>query len=110
MKKIILLLCLLGFIHKSEAQTDTLIVKTSSLCEMCKERIENFLSFEKGIISSNVNVETREAKVIYQHEKTTPEKIRTAITKSGYDADSLKADVKAFNKLPACCRDEKNHH
>jgi hypothetical protein len=32
------------------------------------------------------------------------EKIRIAITKSGYDADSLKADPKAFKHLPECCK------
>ena len=86
-------------------QTDTLVVKTSVICNECKERIEHDLSFAKGVKSNVVNLETKEVTVIYNSEKTDPQKIRTAITKIGYDADSLKADQKAFNRLPLCCRE-----
>ena len=43
-------------------------------------------------------------KVTYVTKKTNPEKLRLAITKIGYDADELKADEKAYNKLPGCCQ------
>ncbi len=87
------------------AQTDTVIVKTSVICNECKERIEHDLSFEKGVKSNVVNLDTKEVTVVYNAAKTDPQKIRVAITKIGYDADSLKADQKAFNKLPLCCRE-----
>jgi len=105
MKKILLLIVLMAFALLTSAQSDTLVVKTSVLCNECKERIEHDLSFTKGVKSNVVNLDTKEVTVVYNGEKTNPEKIRVAITKIGYDADSLKADQKAFNKLPLCCRE-----
>ena len=88
----------------ASAQTDTVKIKTSALCDMCKERIEHDLSFEKGVKSSIMDIETKKVTVVYNPAKTDAEKIRAAITKIGYDADSLKADEKAFSKLPECCQ------
>jgi periplasmic mercuric ion binding protein len=86
-------------------------IKTSSQCEMCKERIEEALAFEKGIKDSDVDVEKQTVKVNYKKSKTSPEKIRKAISKAGYDADDVKADPKAYGKLPACCKkpDDPDH-
>jgi cation transport ATPase len=105
MKNILLLIMTMTFALLANAQTDTLVVKTSVICDECKERIEHDLSFTKGVKSNVVNLDTKEVTVVYNAEKTDPQKIRIAITKIGYDADSLKADQKAFNKLPLCCRE-----
>lgn len=91
------------------AQTDTVTIKTSALCEQCKEKIEHDLSFEKGVKSNVMNLETKEVTVVYNAQKTDPEKIRIAITKIGYDADSLKAVTKAFDRLPECCKAPGHH-
>ena len=92
------------------AQTDTIKIVTSSVCSTCKKTIEHDLSFEKGVKSSILNVETRELTVVYDSKKSNPDKIRLAVTKIGYDADSLKADPKSFKRLPECCKDPVNHH
>lgn len=91
------------------AQTDTLVIRTSALCETCKKAIEHDLSFVKGVKKSEVDLDEKVITVVYNAEKTTPEKIRMAITKSGYDADSLKADEKAFRRLPECCKSPDHH-
>ena len=105
MKNIFLIFLLSVTTSLVYGQTDTLVVKTSVICNECKERIEHDLSFAKGVKQNTVNLETKEVTVIYNSEKTDPQKIRTAITKIGYDADSLKADQRAYNKLPQCCRE-----
>ena len=79
-------------------------IKTSSQCDMCKEKIEETLAFEKGVKSSNVEVEKQIVTVKYRKGKTSPAKIRKAISKAGYDADDVAADPKAYSKLPACCK------
>jgi len=79
-------------------------IKTSMQCDMCKERITKALSFEKGVKEIKVNLETKEVTVMYNPKKTSSEKIRLAISKAGYDADEVKADAKAYNKLPKCCQ------
>jgi len=79
-------------------------IKTSSQCEDCKARIEEALAFEKGVKKSELDLETHIVTVSYKIGKTSPEKIRKAISKAGYDADDVKADPKAYGKLPACCK------
>ncbi len=79
-------------------------IKTSSQCYDCKARIEEALTFEKGVKKSELDVESKIVTVSYRKNKTSPEKIRTAISKAGYDADDVAADPKAYSKLPACCQ------
>jgi copper chaperone CopZ len=88
----------------SQAQTDTIKIKTSAQCSLCKERIETALAYEKGIKKSEVTIPGGECTVAYNKTKTTPTDIRNAIAKTGYDADSVAADPKAYAKLPACCK------
>lgn len=92
-----------------QAQTDTIQIVTSAVCNTCKRTIESDLSFERGIKKTSLDVETKIVTVIYDPAKTTPDKIRLAITKIGYDADSLKKDPKSFRRLPDCCRDPLLH-
>jgi len=94
----------------AHAQNDTVRIKTSAICDQCKERIENDLSFEKGIKSSNLDLNSKIITVIYSPKKTDSQKIREAITRIGYDADSLKADSKSYNKLPDCCKHPDKQH
>jgi copper chaperone CopZ len=100
--KIIIILMLLTVIVR--AQTDTIQIHTSAICNMCKKTIENDMSFEKGVKKATLDVDSKILTVVYNPEKTNAEKIRITVTKSGYDADSLKADEKAFRRLPDCCK------
>ena len=93
-----------------EAKIAELKVKTSAVCETCKERIEKNLAFEKGVKKSNLDVPSKIVTVTYNPQKTTPEKIRLAIANAGYDADEVKANPKAFKKLPDCCKQDNGKH
>jgi periplasmic mercuric ion binding protein len=90
--------------NAQEATTAELKVKTSAVCGMCKETIEKNLAFEKGIKKSVLDVDSKIVTVTYNPQKITPEKIRMAIAKSGYDADDVTADAKAYKKLDDCCK------
>jgi cation transport ATPase len=71
---------------------------------MCKESIEKAMAYERGVKSSNLDVESAILTILYNPEKTSPEKIKKAISLAGYDADELPANEKAYNKLNACCK------
>lgn len=86
------------------SKADTVWIKTSAQCEMCKETIEKALAYERGVILSELDLKTKEVKVIFNPEKTTPVKIRKAISLAGYDADDVPADAKAYRQLPRCCK------
>lgn len=77
---------------------------------MCKDRIEQGLAFEKGIKNSELDLETKIATVTYNPAKTSPVEIRKIISKLGYDADTIPADPKAYEKLPPCCKKDATKH
>ena len=85
-------------------KTETIVIKTSTQCGMCKERVEKAMAYEKGVIKSNLDVEKAEFTITYKPTKTSPEKIRKSISNLGYDADNVKANQKAHDNLPNCCQ------
>lgn len=66
----------------------------SMSCESCQHRIENKLSFEKGVKALNVNLPKKTVTIEYQPEKTSPEKLKAAIQDLGYTATPFKQKVK----------------
>lgn len=90
------------------AQSDTVKIQTSAVCETCKETIEHDLSFVKGIVSSNLDLSSKQLTVVYESKKIDANTVRMEVTKIGYDADSLKANPKSFKRLPECCKKPHN--
>jgi copper chaperone CopZ len=105
MKKLVIIISLISFAFAAYAQTEKVKIQTSAICTMCKDRIERDLAFEKGVKSSELDLETKILTVEYNSNKTNPDKIRTRITEIGYNADEKKRDPKAYSKLPECCQD-----
>jgi|KBSSwiStaDraftv2_1062776.scaffolds.fasta_scaffold2381978_2 copper chaperone CopZ len=112
MKKNILLAFLVAVASCLFAQENMaeLKIRTSAICETCKKTIEHDMSFEKGVKSVKLDLDSNVVVVVYNPAKTDENKIRLALTKAGYDADSLKADPKAIQKLPKCCRPDGGMH
>jgi mercuric ion binding protein len=84
--------------------TETITIKTSAVCDMCKETIEKAMAYEKGVKTSDLNVETAMLTVTFDPKKTSAEKIKASLNKTGYDADDLPADPKAYDNLNPCCK------
>jgi periplasmic mercuric ion binding protein len=84
----------------------TVKIKTSAICEMCKERIEKKLAFTKGVTDVNLDVDSKDkvVTVIFNPKKTSVEKIKKAIAEVGYDADEVVAETASYDKLPGCCK------
>ncbi len=90
---------------KAQGKADTtVVIHTSAECEMCQKRIEKALLFEKGIKDVKVDYENGNVTVRYNPTRITLTKIKQLLSKAGYDADDVKADEKAYNKLPECCK------
>lgn len=112
MKKLAIIITLITMSFAVKAQTEKVEIKTSAICGMCKSAIEEDLTFEKGVKSSDLDLETKIVTVEFNSKKTDADKIRTRITKVGYNADDKKRDPKAYDKLPDCCKDgghDKDH-
>ena len=97
-------LILIGVSAAAQKHNDTLLVKSTTICDMCEKTIETELIYEKGVQKVAVNLEDATVEVVYDSRKTTPAAIRAAISKLGYMADDVPADEAAWNKLPACCK------
>lgn len=69
---------------------------------MCKKRIESEVGKMKGVKKSELDLTTKVITVEYNPKKTSPEKIRKAISEIGYDADAVKANNRASKTLPHC--------
>jgi mercuric ion binding protein len=121
MKTIILALaafiCTLNNAHAQAADTaavkkegiQTIQIKTSAVCDMCKETLEKAMAFEKGVKDSNLDVDSKILTVKYDPKKTSPEKIKKAIILTGYAADEMPADSAAYEKLDPCCKKDWKH-
>lgn len=84
--------------------TETVQFKTSAVCDMCKARLEKSLAYEKGVQSATLDVPSKVLSVTYRPDKTTAPALRAAVQKTGYDADQLPADARAYTRLPECCK------
>lgn len=103
-------LMLLTLPSKAQQKSDTVRIETSAICGMCKTRLETELGYLPGIRSVDVDLNSKVATVIYKPKKLEPDAIRAKISALGYRADSIPADSKAFEQLPACCQAEGLHH
>lgn len=81
-------------------------IHTSTVCDMCEKTIEENLIYEKGVKKVHVDLEKSEIHVEYDPTKNTPEGLRKAVSKMGYQADDIPGDEVAFKKLPLCCQKE----
>lgn len=107
MKTLALLLALLiAGVTSAQKSTQHLDIKSSTVCDMCKQTIENDLIYEKGVKKVQVDLATSTVHIEYDARKNSAEQLRTALTKLGYAADGMPGDAAAFAKLPACCQKE----
>jgi len=79
-------------------------IKTSAVCESCKARIEKVVNKLEGVVSSDLNLEDKVLTVNYDKTKINVDEIRNKIRDTGYNADEVKKDERAYKKLPACCK------
>lgn len=103
MKTIIIICISVLFSVKLQAQVVTSTVAVKGNCGECKERIENAADI-KGVKTSAWDEKTQVITVTYDSKKVTLEQIEKAIAGSGHETGHEKADLKAYNGLPACCK------
>ncbi|MDG1842245.1 MAG: heavy metal-associated domain-containing protein [Crocinitomicaceae bacterium] len=101
---VFLFITFFSFSQKKEAKTQKVVIKTSTQCGMCKEKIEEELNYSKGIIYSELDVPTQMLTVKFKPAKISLQALKQKIAKIGYDADEVKAKEEDIQKLPKCCQ------
>ncbi|RTL60660.1 MAG: cation transporter [Sphingobacteriales bacterium] len=83
-------------------------IKVFGECSMSKHRIENAVKSIEGVRSASWDINSKLLKIEYSiFKKDMPDVIRKKLTALGHDTDKLKADDMAYQKLPVCCRYER---
>lgn len=85
----------------SNAKTET--VKVYGNCGMCENVIEKSAN-KKKMSEADWNKETKMATITYDSKKTNVDAILKDIALAGYDNQSFLAPDAAYNKLPGCCK------
>ena len=108
----LLMLLALGFsAFAQNAKTEKF--KVYGNCGMCEIRIEKAANSVDGVKSTDWDKETKMIKVSFDPGKTDLHKIHIAITDAGHDTEMHKASNEVYEKLPVCCkydREEKHEY
>jgi len=104
---IALLIMFAAFMARAGEFTDTFKVKGGD-CFESKKQIESAALDVIGVSMANWNSEKQELRIIFDESKTKVENIKKAVAKAGFDTDDFKAKDEVFNKLPDCCKYERD--
>lgn len=88
----------------AEEQLQKVVIKTTAQCEKCKARIEKAIKRLDGVAKVNLDVDSKELSITFNPLETNVLKLQKNVSNTGYDADSIKANPKAYNNLPECCK------
>lgn len=73
--------------------TDTVSLSVGGMtCAACQVRVQRALDKEPGVIRASVNLMLKSAEVTYDPGTTTPDAVREAITRTGYEAEIKKPE------------------
>lgn len=97
-----MLLMLVTTAVMAQKQT-TSTFKVSGNCEMCKSKIEKAAK-AAGATKAEWSEETHVMEVSFDGKKTSADKIQQKIAGVGYDTEKYKALATAYDKLPGCCK------
>ena len=89
--------------HAQIKNAKTENIKVYGNCGMCETTIEKAGSKSK-LYKTDWNVDTKMASITYDSKKTTADAVLKSIALSGYDNVSYLAPDDAYNKLPGCCK------
>lgn len=98
------LIILLSLILSVNCFGQEIKIQTSAECNQCKTRLEEKLTYTKGVKFAELDLETKIIVVGYSEKKISKDEIKKIISELGYDADDVKANPEAYEKLPACCK------
>lgn len=73
-------------------------------CELCKNRIENYVRRQYGVTSVKVDIKKKTTLVTWYPDRTNIENVKAAIATVGYDADDVTKEETSYKKLPPSCK------
>jgi periplasmic mercuric ion binding protein len=97
---------LAGFVGcSSETEATNTVVKLPTLqCGSCEQTVSTVLKAVEGVKDVKVDLKNKTAQVTFVANQATVATIEDAVVNAGYAANDKKADAKAYEKLPDCCK------
>jgi len=89
--------------HSKMASTKTETLQVSGNCGMCKTRIEKAAKLD-GVSKADWNEKSNILSVTFDPAKTNMDLISKKVAAVGHDNSLVKANDKAYNALPGCCK------
>ncbi len=86
----------------AQSKTESFLVNGN--CGMCEKRIEKAALAVDGVSKADWNKETKNLEIVYDTSKTNTDKVEVAVAKVGHDTKNHKAKDEVYDKLPACCK------
>jgi copper chaperone CopZ len=77
------------------------------VCNSCVKTVTSALKKVDGVKTAKVDLKKKTATVTYASTKVTVDKLELAIANAGYDANNVKRNADAYEKLDACCKIDK---
>ena len=90
--------------NKLDNKNFTEISLPTMQCGMCVANIENSLKNVNGIDNVKINFQKLNVVVRYNSEIINTQEIEQLISKAGYKANDIEADLEAYEKLASCCK------
>jgi copper chaperone CopZ len=90
---------------KADSQILKTIIKVPTIvCGSCVTTVTTALKKVDGVKTAKVDLKKKTATVTYASAKVTVDKLEKAIADAGYDANKVKRNPEAYEKLDACCK------
>ncbi len=91
----------------SSTRIDTTVIRVPTMvCNTCVKTITKALNKVKGVKATNVNLDKKTATVTFVSSRVNVATLERAISNAGYDANSVKRNPAAYEKLDACCKSD----
>ncbi len=78
----------------------TVVFQTDMHCHKCAEKVNENISFEKGVLDIRIDEKTKQVTITYDAKKTSVEKLQKSIQKLGYTATPISGKECAVEKSP----------
>ncbi len=102
--RILLILAMLLAPLSLMAAEQTVSFKVAGNCGSCKKKIVKAAESVDGVDDATWDKSTKVFSATFDDTKTNKDAIVKAILASGYDVEEKKADDRAYEKLPNCCK------
>ena len=77
---------------KQKKETETVTFRTTIHCQNCVKKVNDNLSFEKGVTDLKITLDDKQVTVTYDPAQTNEEALAKAIEQLGYSAEKVEAE------------------